>query len=283
MLSDSTEVETLEISEGGNTITPSDDLEPKKQTVQRLHWCFTWNNYPIEAIEILEHLLTHICYDYAFQEEVGASGTKHLQGVLSAKKRCRWTEFGLPKGIHWEPCKVVTAAYDYCTRISKRADGGRVWTLKYKVPKVIKCIKPEQFYDWEKQVVELIMAEPDDRTIIWIYSHQGKMGKSSFCKYLAMKHRAIIAGKGSYSDICNLVYKSDLDSSDLIVFDLPRNNGNRISYSALEAIKNGMICNTKYETGSILFNPPHILIFSNVEPDYEAMSIDRFKVINVDC
>ena len=78
------------------------------------------------------------------------------------------------------------------------------------------------------------------------------------------------------------MFNANMDCTNLVVFDLPRNNGNKVSYSALEAIKNGLICNTKYETGNKLFNPPHILIFANDEPEWEAMSDDRFKVLCVD-
>ena len=66
--------------------------------------------------------------------------------------------------------------------------------------------------------------------------------------------------------------------TNLVVFDLPRNNGNKISYSALESIKNGLIVNTKYETGSKLFNSPHIIVFSNMQPDVTAMSGDRWVI-----
>ncbi|PWN77299.1 hypothetical protein CV717_28505 [Bacillus cereus] len=116
----------------------------------------------------------------------------------------------------------------------------------------------------------------------WVYSKNGGMGKSTFCKYLAYTYNAVICGKGNYSDIINIMFNANMDNTNLVVFDLPRNNGNKVSYSALEAIKNGMICNTKYETGNKLFNPPHILIFANDEPEWEAMSEDRFKVLCVD-
>jgi len=50
----------------------------------------------------------------------------------------------------------------------------------------------------------------------------------------------------------------------------------------LESIKNGLIVNTKYETGSKLFNSPHIIVFSNMSPDVSAMSMDRWKIICLD-
>ena len=66
-----------------------------KQTNARMHWFFTFNNYNSEDINILRKVFNELCYMYAFQEETGESGTHHLQGIISMKKRARWTEFGL--------------------------------------------------------------------------------------------------------------------------------------------------------------------------------------------
>jgi len=269
----SSDLEILETEEGGNTIIPS---STKKQLCQHLHHTFTWNNYPIEAIEILIALFNHISYDYVFQEEKGESGTPHLQGIVSLKKRMRWSEFGLPKDIHWEVVKHVPLCYEYCSRANKRF--GNCWSLTYPIPSKLKILDESQFTDWEKDVVTHIKTEPDDRTIWWLWSANGGIGKSSFCKYLAYTFNAVLCGKGQYSDIINIMFKADMNKTNVVVFDLPRNSGNKISYSALEAIKNGLIVNTKYETGSKLFNSPHIIVFSNMPPELEAMSADRWVV-----
>jgi len=75
----------------------------------------------------------------------------------------------------------------------------------------------------------------------------------------------------------NLVYNLKVVPKTLI-FDLPRNNGNSISYDALESIKNGYIVNTKYETGSKIFRIPHIIVFANTRPDVEKLSADRWTL-----
>jgi hypothetical protein len=139
-----------------------------------------------------------------------------------------------------------------------------------------------EFYDWQRRLYEYIKGEPDDRTIYWCWSNNGGVGKSQFCKYLAYHDNAVICGKGAYGDIVNIIFNANMDESNLVVFDLPRNNGNKISYSALESIKNGLVCNTKYETGNKIFNAPHIIVFANKEPELDKMSEDRFIVICLD-
>uniref|UniRef100_UPI004048028D hypothetical protein n=1 Tax=Shewanella sp. TaxID=50422 RepID=UPI004048028D len=271
-------LETLETEEGGNTNNPSSS--PPKQPTQHLHHTFTWNNYPEGAIEILLNLFNNISYDYVFQEEQGDSGTPHLQGVVSLKKRARWTEFGLPNCIHWEKVKHLPLCYEYCSRPSKRV--GRVWSLKFVAPKKLKVIAREQLFEWQTKLLDYIQTEPDDRTIYWVWSTKGRMGKSSFARFLLINYKCILLGKGQYSDIMNSMYNANTDINNVVIFNLPRNNGNKISYSALESIKDGLIVNTKYETGAKVINPPHIIVFSNAEPKYDEMSEDRFIVINVD-
>lgn len=273
------DLEILETEEGGNTINPSSSLN--KQSLQHLHHTFTWNNYPIETIEILKALFNHIAYDYVFQEEKGESGTPHLQGVVSLKKRMRWSEFGLPKDIHWEKVKHVPLCYEYCSRADKRY--GNCWSLKYPVPQKLDILHETDFYTWQKELVEFTKTKPDDRTICWLWSAKGGVGKSKICKYLVYHFNAVLCGKGQYSDIMNIMFKANMSKTNIVVFDLPRNNGNKISYSALESIKDGLIVNTKYETGCKIINSPHIIVFSNKAPAVgEVMSLDKWKVICLD-
>jgi len=269
------DLEILETEEGGNTLSPSSS--PALQPLQYVHHTFTWNNHPVGAPEILCNLFNHIAYDYVFQEEMGEKcHTPHLQGVVSLKKRMRWSEFGLPRCIHWEKVSCLPECYAYCSNPNKRY--GNIWSLKYKAPPRLNLLHPANFYDWQKELITEIQTEPDDRTIHWLWSMEGNIGKSTFCKYLVHFHRAIVCGKGNYADIINIMFKADMVTSNLVVFDLPRNNGNKISYSALESIKNGLIVNTKYETGSKIFNPPHVIVFSNMMPDVSAMSMDRWNI-----
>lgn len=265
-------LETLEI-EGGNTNNPLHP--PKKQVSQLLHWCFTWNNYQQKDIETLETLFKFLGHKYCFQEECGnLEGTPHLQGVVSLKKKMRWTEFGLPPQIHWEKTKSLTNAYIYCSKEETRV--GKCFTFNYKVRAKLKLITPE--YDWQLELINLIDTEPNERHVYWYWSHLGGVGKSQFCKYLVAKKNAVFFEEGKKSDIMKLIFDVDMDDHNLIVVDVPRDNGNNISYKSIESIKNGMIYSSKYEGGYKLFNSPHLIVFANAEPKYEALSSDRWKV-----
>lgn len=258
--------------------TQSSDKKSKQIPSRKNHF-FTYNNYCIDEIDAIVATFKHFAYKGKIQSEIGENGTPHLQGMIWCKKPHRSTEFKLPKEIHFESLKDKDNVRDYCAK-DETHDG--VFRTSWGFPKPLVILKKDDFYDWEIQMDNIVSTEPDDRTINWIYSKNGNKGKSTFCKYLAYTYNAVICGKGVYSDIINIMFNANMDETNLVVFDLPRNNGNKVSYSALEAIKNGLICNTKYETGNKLFNPPHILIFANDEPSWEAMSMDRFKVLCID-
>lgn len=264
--------------EEGNTQTPSslETNSKKKQIPQRIHHFFTYNNYDSSIIPILETTFQQFCYMYAFQEETGENGTPHLQGVISCKKKMRDTEFDLPKEMHWESPRNIKDCYLYCTKEESRS--GDVFTFNYTLPYTFK----PNLYGWQLALLQELEKTPHERNIFWVWSQDGGKGKSTLCKHLVVNKKAVFCSSGKNSDIINVIHNSDMMQSNIVVFDLPRSNLNKVSYSAMESIKNGLICNTKFETGFKAFSPPHIIVFANAEPQYENMSEDRFIVMNID-
>lgn len=70
---------------------------------QARRWCFTWNNYPDDW----KVLLGVLKYKYIFcGEEIGESGTKHIQGYAEFNSGKRLITLKKANGcIHWEICK----------------------------------------------------------------------------------------------------------------------------------------------------------------------------------
>lgn len=134
-----------------------------------------------------------------------------------------------------------------------------------------------------------IEEEPDARTIRWIFEPDGGVGKSSFVKYLFVEKGAIFCCGTKTTDIINVVYNAIKGGRDprTIVWDLPRSSRGKISWNALEYLKNGMISNTKYETEDIAFAYPHIIIFANHPPVVEDLygdtniSKDKLKIYTI--
>lgn len=268
-------IEILEKA-GGNTNL---QLASKKQVTQSKFWCFTWNNFPNRAKETMIEVFKKNNMEYIIGEEVGDSGTPHLQGYCEAASRMRWSELKLPKEIHWEKRKGTRSQnVKYCSK-----EGKYVCTAALKPPRELKLIDPT--YDWEQTILKEIQSEPDDRTIHWIWSNEGNMGKTSFCKYLVAKHNAaVLHRKGDNIRHGLAEWIKDKDAfPDLVVYPIPRCFETQyLSYEGLENIKDMFFYSGKYEGGQVCGPPPHLYVFANVEPNYAKMSLDRWHVVCID-
>jgi len=255
--------------ENGNT-----DLSlPTKQPSQLMRWFFTYNNYPEDAIRLLESKFQKICTKYVFQEEVGETGTPHLQGSIWLWKPMRYTEFKLAPQIHWEKLRNEEASKAYCQKSATSIGEPYLWGW----PKAIKII--ENLRPWQQSVVDYIDTIPDGRNLLWIHEDVGNTGKSSLCKYLYVTKGVIVIQGGKLADIMNIIFNINMDNVTCIIIDVPRKNKNNVSYGAIECILNGMITNTKYETGIKVFNPPHVIILSNFAPNTDdTLSADRWDI-----
>lgn len=269
------EISETEISGAGNT---------KIQPPQLINWFFTFNNYDVIDIETLETFFKSFCVKYAFQRETGESGTKHLQGTITLKKRARYTEFGLNKKIHWEKPLNLAKSYLYCVKEDSRDKGTLPYVMNYDYISLNEPLNIiTDLYPWQVDALRAVSNSASPRTIFWFWENTGNTGKSSFCKYLCYHHNAVYIDEGKKSDIINVIYNiKNINSKSIIVIDIPRDNGNNVSYKAIESIKNGVIMNTKYETGMRLFNSPHIMIFSNLPPNEEKLSSDRWYIKKIE-
>lgn len=249
----------------GNDILP---LLPKKQSVQRLYFCTAIFNRDLETII---SILKPICKKFICGEEkCPTTGNLHYQTFIALKKKMRATELGKLIPAKWIDCKGDEEAnIKYCSKDNK--------IFKYGFPKPINIIT--DLYKWQLEIEKLYHTEPDDRKIYWFHETNGNIGKSAFVKYMIVKYGCLFCDGGKKSDLINLVFNADMDTCKCIIWDLPRSSKGSISYATLESVKNGMICNTKYETGVKIFNSPHIFVFANFPPDKpDELSSDRWVI-----
>lgn len=242
-----------------------------------LYWLGTFNNYSEDELTILLGELDDKCKKYVMQEEVGAeNGVKHLQLKVAFSKRTRPTENFSLKKIHWEKsCKWK--GWQYCAKDDTSA--GRRWAKGETVPEVLKV--PE-IYGWQKDVIDIVSTPPDDRKIHWFWEPTGACGKSSLAKYLVMKHSALLVGgkAGDMKAALALIKKDGKMMPTVILVDIPR-SVEHVSYNGFEEIKNGCFFSGKYESGMVVMNPPHFIVFANIEPVFEKLSEDRWVIHDI--
>jgi len=256
----------------GNTKAP--------QIAVSKNWVFTLNNWSEDQKDKILNICANsaIINKYIFQAEIGAQGTPHLQGYIEFAKRDRPMNVFEIKDIHWEKCKSPKASITYCSK-SDTSTGQR-WT-NLRLPEPLKIIT--SLFEWQADIVNLVQTEPDDRSIYWYWENQGGIGKTQFCKYLVHHHNALIlSGKGADCKYAIVQYNEKTGLyPKLIVYDIPRCVNDYINYDALESIKNGLFFSNKYESTQVIMNSPHLICFSNEEPDIAKMSIDRWKIKNI--
>lgn len=265
-------VEQIEQSRDGGVILGT---RRPKQSLQYNYWFFTYNNYKVEQIEQIEQVFRHECKWYIFQEEKGAEGTNHLQGTICLKTKQRLSQLKhIEPAIHWEPTKSVKASIEYCTKYKTRS--GKIYSYGIDIPTPIEVDEP---YGWQLEVMKIIKDKPDKRSIYWFYEPVGNMGKTTLCKYLVVKHNALML-TGKSNDMYHMLSKHT-DKRALIIVDVPRSTQDYINYGAIEQIKNGLVFSGKYDGCQLVFNCPHVIVFSNEYPDVSKMSTDRWKIYDI--
>ncbi len=249
-----------------------------KVDVRSRNWFLTWNNYSADSIGILLKLSG--VKRYCIQEEVGKDGTPHLQGVIVFSDAVRFSTLNsmCDKKCWWSKCKSVGAAKTYCSKVATAS--GKRWVKGFHIPrKVIDPLEGKQLYEWQQEILDRVRGEADDRKVYWFWSAEGNVGKSVLCKHMVLKENAIVVG-GSFRDAYYAIAQRVSKKLDVhvVVFALSRSQGNKVSYIAIEGIKDGMFFSPKYESGMCVYNVPHVLVFANEEPDLSQLSKDRWVV-----
>ncbi len=259
-------------------------------------WFFTHNNPLVEKIPDIVLRLAHLKANAVFQLESGeGENTPHLQGVVkfgsartfTSVRRCLSVD--LP-GAHWERCRSWKRAVEYCTKEATRIDGPwTVGSVPWRPP-------PRDFWEpalikpWQEAVLSRLRQPVDRRKLVYVHEPRGGVGKSTLARHIVgflYRGRALCV-RGGVGDI-HYAVKQHVAGDDkkkepkelwVLIIDIPRANHGAVSWQAIEDVLNGMLFSTKYEPGDCVFEPPHVVVFSNEAPDLTKLSADRWVVID---
>jgi len=126
---------------------------------------------------------------------------------------------------------------------------------------------------WQSELVDTLSTQPDSRTVRWYYDPVGNSGKSYFCKHYHVGNPSYCITGGKFSDIYY-----GYAGERVVFFDWARDVQDSFPYVVIENFKNGYFLNTKYEAFPNYFDPPHVVVFANFEPDRSKLSEDRWII-----
>lgn len=134
---------------------------------------------------------------------------------------------------------------------------------------------------WQQAVIEMAEGPVDPRKIHWFWDPNGNVGKTWMANYLGACKKAIILDGGRRTDMAYIVAQSP--EAPIVVFDCARTVEGFMdgAYGLAEAIKNGRVTSSKYESKTVFFGPKHVFFFANFEPDATKWSQDRYDVTRV--
>ncbi len=143
------------------------------------------------------------------------------------------------------------------------------------IPEETELDKPN---GWQLEVIDIVERKPDLK-VHWFWEPSGGgMCKTTLCKYLVVKHNALILS-GKSKDMFNIIAKFP-NKRTLIVVDVCQNEKfkTKIDYAAIDMIKDGLIGTMGLQ---LVFNRPHVIVFANTPPDTSAMSAHKWQIVDI--
>lgn len=145
-------------------------------------------------------------------------------------------------------------------------------------PEVV--IPDHELRPWQQNLKTKLELEPDRRKVIFIVDEVGNSGKSWFAHYYTklIGETCQVMLPGRKADMAYAL-KPGLK---VFFLDAPRSKqGEYIQYDFLEDLKNGYVFSTKYESRIKKYEPMHIVVNMNENPDRTKLSADRYDIIQI--
>jgi len=255
--------------------------------------------------DLISRDLDAVCNRYTFQLEEGeATGKRHFQGRMHLIKKNRVT--GLVKlfrGTAMGGCHLsVTSSANhknmfYVMKEETKVKGFEIWTdSKTAGEEAEKNFIPRQLMDfhvstmrpWQRRVVEMSKGF-DTRKINVIIDTLGNNGKSLLVLWMLVNKMGLeVPPSNDFKDmtqyLCSTVSQKGRESARNIFIDLPRSIKKEKTYAfmaGIERIKDGRIFDMRYKATEIFIDSPNIFVFTNVIPELEYLSLDRWDFYTI--
>lgn len=151
---------------------------------------------------------------------------------------------------------------------------------------------------WQKTILDIAEGPVQNRKVHIVVDKNGNSGKSFLSNYLALKHDFLLLNPVSKKDMAYILCQTLDSGKDVsgVIIDIARsivgsgiqehlpNTAMMSVFNFVEALHDGRITSTKYESKTCWFNQPHVFIFTNHEVEIRSeytLSADRWNVMNL--
>lgn len=268
--------------------------------VQRVFvWDFTIHAIDgvFPAVASVEYWMRRLAKKWCFQKEKASStGTLHYQGRMSLYKKKRRDELvnllqeKAPEVAHMYICESSNNSCQgdcfYVLKLDTKVEGP--WKDTDPPPPYI----PRQYmgmegriWPWQRTVWD--SAEFfDARSINFIFDPRGNNGKTTIAALTALLRKGfrvppINDAKELIQAVCDKLMATEERRPGPLFIDLPRSMPKSCLkgiFQAIEEIKNGHVCDTRYKYREWWFDAPPVWVFANEMVDLSLLSQDRWKL-----
>lgn len=130
---------------------------------------------------------------------------------------------------------------------------------------------------WQRRLDAELDQEADDRKVVFYVDSVGRKGKTWYQqhRYTSKPEETQLLSVGKRDDIAFCI---DVNKK-VFMFNVPRDSMQFLHYPILEQLKDRMVFSPKYASEmKILQTTPHVIVFSNEDPDETKMSADRYDI-----
>lgn len=211
-------------------------------------------------------------HDWVIGYEVGRDGYRHIHVRLNGRDDFADVQRQFPN-IHVE--RGTTMDTDY-----EKKDGHFVSSEDSK--DVLRC-RFGRLRDHQDRIVKLLDRQSDRGILVW-YDRTGSIGKSFTCRHLVERRRAYYVPPtvDNVKQIIQWVC-SGYKGQKYLIIDIPRSaKWNESLYTGLEAIKDGLVYDTRYSAKLRDIWGCKILVLTNSMPKIDKLSKDRWTIVDRD-
>jgi hypothetical protein len=253
-------------------------------------WEFRCNECELESFK---SRLRQVFKKWVFQLEESDGGYRHYQGRGSLIKRRRKQEL-LPvlRSAGLDDLDVrptITTEHTkeafYQTKADTRVDGPWKDTdTELYIPRQYRGLM-DRLYPFQQKVIDSVF-EFDSRAIQLVYCQFGAKGKSTIAAlcclhYGCIRIPAVNDAEKLIASVCDILHAKKERNPRAVFLDLPRAMDKtklRGIYTAIEEIKCGYVYDLRYTYKDWWFDSPAVWVFTNIEPQMDYLSPDRWKI-----